>query len=105
VIEVIRKVARENNDKSVDTFDCLTEYNFDENSRREFKKVIIRLLNRYHGRSAMPQCRPKRRCFLPTAWQPLPSGCAVVTNSFFNVASTGTKRDAVSQNTSPLVTR
>jgi len=40
VIEVIGKLTRDNTDKSVDTFDCLTEYNFDENSCREFKKLL-----------------------------------------------------------------
>jgi len=40
VIEVIRKVTCDNTEKSVDTFDYLTEYNFDENTRREFKKLL-----------------------------------------------------------------
>ena len=40
MIEVIRKVTCDNTEKSVDTFDYLTEYNFDENTRREFKKLL-----------------------------------------------------------------
>jgi len=40
VIEVIGKLTRDNTDKSADIFYCLTEYNFDENACREFKKLL-----------------------------------------------------------------
>jgi hypothetical protein len=40
MIEVIIKVTCDNTDKSVATFDCLTEYNVDEYTRREFKKLL-----------------------------------------------------------------
>ena len=40
MIEVIIKVTCDNTDKSLETFDCLTEYTFDENTRREFKKLL-----------------------------------------------------------------
>ena len=40
MIEVIIKVTCDNTDKSLDTFDCLTEYNFDENTRREFTMLL-----------------------------------------------------------------
>lgn len=40
MLKIIIKVTWDNTDKSVDNFDCLTEYNFDENTRREFKKLL-----------------------------------------------------------------
>jgi len=79
MIEVIIKVTCDNTDKSLDTFDCLTEYNFDENTRREFTMLLTGCLIDITD-EVMLQCRPKRRCFLPTAQQPLPPSCDVVTN-------------------------